>query len=94
MKNEILDKYSKITILTILLGFILIFIAFLTSSWELKKFKPIKISEISPNKIYTLDKQTKSFIFNFMEYEEICLHFISDLKKIQVFQDDKLDSRN
>ena len=30
MKNEILDKYSKITILTILLGFILIFIAFLT----------------------------------------------------------------
>lgn len=90
MKNKILDKYSKITISTILLGFILIFIAFLTSSWELKKFQPIKISKISPNKIYTLDKQTKSFIFNLMEYEETCLHFVSDLKKIQVFQDNKL----
>ncbi|HBH3639342.1 TPA: diguanylate cyclase [Clostridioides difficile] len=87
-----IDVYQKIAILTAILGEIIILLAFAISPSNSQNFQVQKSFSVNPDKIHKIDEQTKEYIFDFdfMEEDNNCLYFISDLNKIWIYQDEKL----
>lgn len=92
MTNKKIDVYQKISITTIILGGIIIFLAFMVSPSNYSNFQIQKSFSITPDSIQKIDEQTNEYLFHFdfAETENNCLYFMSDLNKVWVYQDDNL----
>lgn len=91
--NKHIDWYQKAIMMAVLMGILFIFAGF--QSAPDRSGAPIgQASPIRPGEVLQLDQNTTRYTFWFQasQDENLCLHFVSDLQNIWVYQNDILYS--
>lgn len=90
--NKRMDWYQKGVIGVAVIGLLLIFWGFVQTRGETPDGRMSDVYEVTPDAIEYVDENTVKYIFSFdfSQDERLCLHFISDLENIWIYQNGEL----